>query len=218
MVGGLMHRELSVWLCQYIYIYVCVCVFCNACFCGVILHPFLLALSTLLFLYLLLMSPFSCVPLFHHGVVCFVEYIVGYVFVCHQPFSSPGSYFAAFMRTLNLLATFSWQQRPLILDFERDLAAEDYRSIQNNFERLMDHSATHPSFAVVLVRDQQYELRPCYLPDAVVFQRLVQLASICSARLQHAFVRSLSSSAQLKPSVFRAIFQSSLADYDALLR
>ncbi|KAL0143283.1 Nrap protein [Mucor lusitanicus] len=74
-----------------------------------------------------------------------VELLVAHVFLESQPWVAPVSTFAAFARVLGLLATWDWQNTPLIVDIEGELTTKDREEIVSQFNQ---HRRTNPQMSV----------------------------------------------------------------------
>ncbi|KAI8985050.1 Nrap protein [Pilobolus umbonatus] len=84
-----------------------------------------------------------------------MELFVAHVFLEPQPWTVPTSTFSAFSRVLTLLATWDWQNTPLIVDYEGEMTVKDREAIVANFNqhRRVNPQMTHGAMTVVTAKD-----------------------------------------------------------------
>lgn len=110
--------------------------------------------------------------------------------------STPHSILSGFLRFLQLVASFDWQQAPLIVDLNGSLDDDKQREIQKRFEASSISPATHPALFIAA----DYEDMDClsswtrFTPCKVVTQRLVSLAQGSYDSLLHWLASGASSS------------------------
>lgn len=74
-----------------------------------------------------------------------IELLVAHVFLAPQPWVAPISTLAASSRVLSLLATWDWQNIPLMVDIEGEMTAKDREHIMSEF---LQHRRTNPQLTV----------------------------------------------------------------------
>lgn len=140
-----------------------------------------------------------------------VELLVADVFLSSA--SAPHSILSGFLRFLKRVASFDWQQQPLLVDLNGTWDDDQRREIAKRFEASSASPATHPALFIAA----NYEDVDClsswtrFSPDRVVVSRLVSLAQ----RSYDSLVHWLASGAS--PAGWQAAFSSSQAEFDAIL-
>ncbi|KAG2229799.1 Nrap protein [Thamnidium elegans] len=74
-----------------------------------------------------------------------IELLVAHVFLAPQPWVAPVSTLTASTRVLDLLATWDWQNTPLVVDIEGEMTAKDREHIMTEF---LQHRRTNPQLTV----------------------------------------------------------------------
>jgi U3 small nucleolar RNA-associated protein 22 len=74
-----------------------------------------------------------------------IELLVAHVFLSPQPWVAPVGTLAASSRVLGLLATWDWQNIPLMVDIEGEMTAKDRERIMSEF---LQHRRTNPQLTV----------------------------------------------------------------------
>ncbi|KAF7731786.1 hypothetical protein EC973_008301 [Apophysomyces ossiformis] len=107
-----------------------------------------------------------------------IELICAYTFVESHPWAPAVNAFTGFARVLGLLATWDWQNTPLIVDIEGEMTASDRDTIMERFAHLRSQNPkiTHGAFVVATTKDLD-GLRWTYSkPCKVVASRIQALA------------------------------------------
>lgn len=74
-----------------------------------------------------------------------IELLVAHVFLAPQPWVAPVNTLTASTRVLSLLATWDWQNTPLMVDIEGEMTAKDRESIMSDF---LQHRRTNPQMTI----------------------------------------------------------------------
>eukprot|EP01104_Vermistella_antarctica_P019185 TRINITY_DN739_c0_g2_i1.p1 TRINITY_DN739_c0_g2~~TRINITY_DN739_c0_g2_i1.p1 ORF type:complete len:1406 (+),score=464.94 TRINITY_DN739_c0_g2_i1:163-4380(+) len=125
-----------------------------------------------------------------------VELMVASLFTAPSPFAAPNARFSAFIRFLRLLAwgggtartvkgaagpgSDGWSLRPLVVDVDNDLTAQDYKRINDLFDTEMNGASskdTSPSMPLFVATPTDLESSwTRHLPDRIAFSRMQALA------------------------------------------
>lgn len=144
-----------------------------------------------------------------------VELLVADVFVAAD---APHSILSGFVRVLKRIASFDWQQMPLIVDLnggfqDDDRRREAFKRFDASAAASASTSTHHPAMFIAA----DYEDVDClsswthFSPDRVVVQRIVSLAQRSYDALVHWLVVGASASG------WQAAFASTRAEFDAML-
>ncbi|KAK2165674.1 hypothetical protein NP493_1357g00033 [Ridgeia piscesae] len=141
-----------------------------------------------------------------------VELLVASIFVSPAPFTCPCSPLVGFIRFLDLLATFDWNTKPLIINMNSELSKEDYTDIETCF--LKDRSSL-PLVVLSTPYDKTGSMWTQHHPTAPILRRVVLLAreSIAVLRSQLDSVQALDVSA----IDFKQIFRPPLDVFDVII-
>ncbi|KAJ8535203.1 hypothetical protein ON010_g13535 [Phytophthora cinnamomi] len=143
-----------------------------------------------------------------------VELLVADVFLTTASTSTPRSVLSSFLRFLNRIASFDWQNVPFIVDLNSSLDDDKRREILKRFEAASTSPATHPAMFIAT----DYEDMDClsswtrFTPDKVVVQRLTSLAQASYGVLVSWLASGASSSG------WKVAFSSSRMEFDAMLQ
>ncbi|CAH0474133.1 unnamed protein product [Peronospora belbahrii] len=143
-----------------------------------------------------------------------VELIVADIFLTSTSTSIPHSVFSSFIRFLERVASFDWQNMPFIVDLNSSLDDDKRREITKRFEASTSSPLVHPAMFIAV----DYEDMDClsswtrFAPDKVVVQRLVCLAQVSYSILVCWLVSGASSSG------WKTAFSSSRIEFDAMLQ
>ncbi|KAI8973737.1 Nrap protein [Mycotypha africana] len=107
-----------------------------------------------------------------------IELIVAHVFLEPQPWVAPVSTLAAFSRVLGLLATWDWQQTPLIVDVEGELVAKDREEITTQFSqwRRVNPQLTVGCYTIATAKDHSGHRWSMHKPGRAIAARVQALA------------------------------------------
>lgn len=142
-----------------------------------------------------------------------IELMVASIFLTSSATSTPHSVLSGFLRFLNLLASFDWQQAPLAVDLNGGLDEAKHREVVKRFEASSSSPLTHPAMFIAA----DYEDADClsswtrFTPGKVTAQRLVSLAQTSYDSLVHWLGSGAATSG------WKAAFASSKLEFDAVL-
>lgn len=144
-----------------------------------------------------------------------VELLVADVFVAPD---APHSILSGFLRVLKRIASFDWQQMPLIVDLNGGFQDEDRRrEAFKRFDASAAASASSSTHHPAMFIAADYEDVDClsswtrFSPDRIVVQRVVSLAQRSYEAMVHWLAVGASSSG------WQTAFASSRAEFDAVL-
>lgn len=138
-----------------------------------------------------------------------IELFVAHVFLQPQPWKTPSSAQAAFLRTLVFLSRWDWRSEPLIVDFSDELSSDDHAAIHRRLEtsRARDPNMNHNVLFAATSHDISGIAYTQYGPSKLAATRMTRLArSACTLVREHGVDLDLDD-----------LFEPSLGDYDVLI-
>ncbi|KAH7349596.1 nrap protein, partial [Plectosphaerella cucumerina] len=138
-----------------------------------------------------------------------IELFVIHVFLQPQPWKTPSSAQAAFLRTLVFLSRWDWRSEALVVDFSDELTADDHIAIDRRLEtsRTRDPNMNHAVIFAATTHDTSGLAYTQHGPSKLCATRMTRLAkSAC------ALVRDQGVDLDLND-----LFEPSLGDYDILI-
>jgi U3 small nucleolar RNA-associated protein 22 len=144
-----------------------------------------------------------------------VELLVAHVFAHPLPFAAPSSTLVAFLRFLRVLATYSFSESPLVIDFDGTMSAEQVAKVHTAFNAARGNEKTSASRALWLAtpRDPNSLLWTSSSPSASTLERIAQYAR---ASLNHLTTVVSGDVAQSKAQWLTA-FRTPLSLFDAFI-
>ncbi|KAG0170588.1 hypothetical protein DFQ28_001908 [Apophysomyces sp. BC1034] len=142
-----------------------------------------------------------------------IELICAHVFVESQPWTPAVNALAGFSRVLGLLATWDWQNSPLIVDLEGELTPNDRDSIFERFTHLRSQNPkiTHGAFVVATAKDLDGMRWTRSKPCRVVATRIQALA-MASCTVLDNVIRSG------EEKDIKRLFVTPMQDYSAVIQ
>uniref|UniRef100_A0A8C3CG05 Nucleolar protein 6 n=1 Tax=Cairina moschata TaxID=8855 RepID=A0A8C3CG05_CAIMO len=119
-----------------------------------------------------------------------VDLLVASLFLHPAPFTPPSSPQVGFLRFLNLLVTFDWNNNPLIVNLNAGLTDADCTEIRNKF---MAARSRLPVMFIATPKDQWSSVWTQEQPSAQILQRLLVLAAESLRTLEEQLMDPLSS-------------------------
>ncbi|KAH6677775.1 nrap protein [Plectosphaerella plurivora] len=138
-----------------------------------------------------------------------IELFVAHVFLQPQPWKTPSSAQAAFLRTLVFLSRWDWRSEALVVDFSDELTPDDYAAVDRRLEtsRTRDPNMNHAVLFAATTHDTSGLAYTQNGPSKLCATRMTRLAkSAC------ALVREQGVDLDLDD-----LFEPSLGDYDILI-
>ncbi|KAI8889507.1 Nrap protein [Backusella circina FSU 941] len=117
-----------------------------------------------------------------------LELLVAHVFLEPQPWSAPVSTLSGFTRSLNLLASWDWQNSPLIVDIEGELTTKDRETIMEKFNvfRSQNPQISHGAMTIATAKDLDGHRWTDKKPSKVIAARIQALAKASIQAIQNA--------------------------------
>ncbi|XP_061224989.1 nucleolar protein 6 [Neopsephotus bourkii] len=137
-----------------------------------------------------------------------VDLLVAFLFLHPAPFTPPSSPQVAFLRFLDLLATFDWKNNPLIVNLNAGLTDADCAEIQSKFAAARSHL---PVMFIATPKDRWSSMWTQERPSAQILQRLTVLASESLRALEEQLMDPL------KTQDVKMVFRPPLDFYDVLI-
>lgn len=135
-----------------------------------------------------------------------VDLVMAFIYLHPEPYSRPSSPQTAFIRFLQLLALYSWNVGPLIVNFNNELSNEEIEEIRTSF------TSQQSSSPVVIVTpfDREGSMWTKKAPDHLILQQLITTA-------QSSFEKISKQMKCTKGANFKKIFKPCLRPYDILI-
>ncbi|RDA93387.1 hypothetical protein CP533_1962 [Ophiocordyceps camponoti-saundersi (nom. inval.)] len=146
----------------------------------------------------------------HHVSAELMELVVLHVFSQPYPWPEPSSAASGFLRTLFFLSRWDWRDEPLIVDPTSSLKADERASLRRELEswrRRDPHMNNSPALFVATAQQLSGQAYSRDGPSKLVASRMTRLAKAACKLVRQQGPR-------LDP---RALFQTSLGDYDVLI-
>ncbi|KAG1171806.1 hypothetical protein G6F70_006734 [Rhizopus microsporus] len=142
-----------------------------------------------------------------------MELITAYVFLEPHPWTSPVSTFSGFIRVLNLLAGWDWQNTPLIVDIEGELTSKQRDEIisQFNHHRTTNPQMTRGVMTIATAKDITGHRWTRTKPCRAVALRIRALAKAALKVLDDAVEQD-------KPEDIKRVFITPMSDYSVILQ
>ncbi|XP_014661401.1 PREDICTED: nucleolar protein 6-like [Priapulus caudatus] len=137
-----------------------------------------------------------------------LDLLAAFVYLHPAPYTVPSSPVVGFLRTLNLLALFDWKNRPMIINFNNQLTADDYSAIQGAFT---SQRSTLAAMYIVTAYSPQVALWTRQMPSPQLLARLVQLAQAAAPTLEQQLLEGATE------VDFKQIFRPPLEMYDVVI-
>jgi U3 small nucleolar RNA-associated protein 22 len=140
-----------------------------------------------------------------------IELLVAHVFLEPHPWSAPVSTFSGFTRALHLLASWDWQNTPLIVDLEGELTTKDRESIMEKFHvlRSQNPQITHGAMTIATAKDLDGHRWSYKNPSKVVAIRIQALAK--------ASVQAIQAAVANNHADIKSVFVTPMQGYSAVL-
>ncbi|KAF9584422.1 hypothetical protein BGW38_006511 [Lunasporangiospora selenospora] len=149
-----------------------------------------------------------------------LELIAASVYVNPAPWSAPASGFTGFLRVLNLLAHWDWQQEALVVDLTGEMTGKEREEIRHNFANIRKNKAVssaasastmgeHASMYIATGKDTSSKWWTWDAPTPMILSRLRALAK---SSLEHLNKATGTTASSLKP-----LFVTPTVHYDLVI-
>ena len=145
-----------------------------------------------------------------------IELLVCYIFLNCQPYSTPVNHLVAFLRFLNFLSTFDFQNNPVIVDFDKQFTSEDINNITLKFNEIRKEDKDRAIY-IVTNNDRESIMWSKDKPTKQILKRIVAFAKQSYFVLMNQFLFDKNETNENRTINWKSIFKTPLNDYNVII-